>query len=1152
MANEFAKIIADQNAFMKSLLDDQKGFLQTILRGVTSSTNEADDSTFFGVCSHHRAQKESVFLTWVDGETFELLKKLFGKNDLEGIPFAELVQKLSEHFQEQIHVVAARYNFNKCLMKPTQTYREWIAELRGIARECQFQCIGENCTKSYVDEMIRDMLILHTPHDTVRAAALQKLKPTLEDVLLIAESFTSTTNATNSIKQQQLQESLPLVNEITSHAKNRAQKEKSSSVSVITQKTFNQLGRPKLRSCTRPIYGYGKKVIETLGECEIKIKCGKLEKEAVLVVAKVERPISNFKASIKSTAVQKYFKCRQVPFALLEKFNVEADRLVQNSIWKPVKFSNWASPIVLAPKQDGSIRICGDFKVTINSQIEIEGFPLPTRAQLFHKIRYVRIFSKIDLKDAYLQLELDEDSKKLVVVNTPNGLFEYQRLPYGIASAPAIFQRYLELFLQEVWHQVQTEQMQFFQNHIDYLGRRISAEGILPEPSGLTAIQNLKRPEYLKEVEALMGKINHYYNYIPIMSQIAAPINQLRKKNIRFNWTHIHEEAFKSLKKHIVNATQLVHFQEHLPIILATDASSSGIGAVISHIFADGSERPIAFASKTLNVHQVKYSQIEKEGLAIVFGIQKFHQYLYGRKFTLFTDHKPLVSIFNPGKHLPTTTSNRLQRWAIILMAYQFDIKYKPTAQHGNADALSRLPEGPDNNFDQEDNCFAVEELDTPIDAEVIRFHTKRDETLMKVHRFIQQGWPISVGPQQADILPYFQRNTALVIIDNIICLQGYSNRAIIPKKLRQRVLKLLHESHWGIVRMKQLARRYCWWPGIDKNIETLASSCNICKRTSASPPKEFSSWPEAIRPWQRVHIDFAGPVFNQHMWLVCVDAFSQYPYIVQLSNTTSTDTVKALTSIFAIEGLPETLVSDNGPQLTSSQFKEFCLKNGIQHVTTAPFHPASNGLAERFVRTFKTSVKKNLDDSMPISEAVIKFLVTYRSMPNSNNKSPAELLHGRTVRTLLTQILPVTKSSKKQPVTTKFGKDCKVFLRNYSSGPKWVEGIIEKSLGKRVYLVKTQTGQCKRHQNQLQARQSTPPQPTAYEPSKQHQQSTIDEPLEQQQQSTIKEPSQQETTQNFQETNAGQQILETPTSVRRSERTRKRVCRFQSEDFRT
>ncbi|XP_037931172.1 uncharacterized protein K02A2.6-like [Teleopsis dalmanni] len=473
-------------------------------------------------------------------------------------------------------------------------------------------------------------------------------------------------------------------------------------------------------------------------------------------------------------------------------------------------------------------------------------------------------------------------------------------------------------------------------------------------------------------------------------------------------------------------------------------------------------------------------------------------------------------------------------------MAYQFDIKYKPTAQHGNADALSRLPEGPGNNFDQENNCFAVEELDTPIDAEVIRFHTKRDVTLMKVHRFIQQGWPTFVGPQQADILPYFQRNTALVIIDNIICLQGYSNRAIIPKKLRQRVLELLHESHWGIVRMKQLGRRYCWWPGIDKNIETLASSCNICKRTSASPPKEFSSWPEAIRPWQRVHIDFDGPVFNHHMWLVCVDAFSQYPYIVQLSNTTSADTVKALTSIFAIEGLPETLVSDNGLQLTSSQFKEFCLKNGIQHVTTALFHPASNGLAERFVRTFKTSAKKNLDDSMPISEAVIKFLVTYRSMPNTNNKSPAELLHGRTVRTLLTQILPVTKSSKKQPVTTKFGKDCKVFLRNYSSGPKWVEGIIEKSLGNRVYLVKTLTGQCKRHQNQLQARQSTPPQPTAYKPSKQHQQSTIDEPLKQQQQSTIKEPSQQETTQNFQETNAGQQILEIPTSVRRSERTRK------------
>ncbi|XP_037931259.1 uncharacterized protein K02A2.6-like [Teleopsis dalmanni] len=250
-----------------------------------------------------------------------------------------------------------------------------------------------------------------------------------------------------------------------------------SSVSDITQNTFNQLGRPKLRSCTRPIYGYGKKVIENLGECETQIKCAKLVKEAVLVVAKVESgqnlfgmdlfEIFNFdivqvnniiqnsmmleeESKKLFTNYQYVLNLQQVPFALLEKFNVETDRLVQNGIWKRVKFSNWASPIVLAPKQDCSIRICGDFNVTINNQIEIERFPLPTRDQLFYKIRYSHIFSKIDLKDAYLQLELDEDSKKLVVVKTPNELYEYQRLSYSIACAPTIFQRYLEQILQGI------------------------------------------------------------------------------------------------------------------------------------------------------------------------------------------------------------------------------------------------------------------------------------------------------------------------------------------------------------------------------------------------------------------------------------------------------------------------------------------------------------------------------------------------------------------------------------------------------------------------------------------------------------------------------------------------------------------------------
>lgn len=159
--------------------------------------------------------------------------------------------------------------------------------------------------------------------------------------------------------------------------------------------------------------------------------------------------IQNFEASIylKSDATPKFYKSRQIPFALIEKFKEEAARLEKIGIWKPVKFSNWASPIVIASKPGGAIRICGDFKQGINTQIDIEQYPLPTREFLLHKIRHGKHFSKLDLKDEYLQMQLDEASRKIMVVNTPVGLFEYQRLPYGIASATAIFQRYLEQLL---------------------------------------------------------------------------------------------------------------------------------------------------------------------------------------------------------------------------------------------------------------------------------------------------------------------------------------------------------------------------------------------------------------------------------------------------------------------------------------------------------------------------------------------------------------------------------------------------------------------------------------------------------------------------------------------------------------------------------
>ncbi|XP_037941330.1 uncharacterized protein K02A2.6-like [Teleopsis dalmanni] len=279
---------------------------------------------------------------------------------------------------------------------------------------------------------------------------------------------------------------------------------------------------------------------------------------------------------------------------------------------------------------------------------------------------------------------------------------------------------------------------------------------------------------------------------------------------------------------------------------------------------------------------------------------------------------------------------------------------------------------------------------------------------------------------------------------------------------------------------MKQLARQPCWWPNIDNDIEKLASQCSVCQIAGASPKQKYHEWPEPERPWQRVHIDFAGPVF-QSMWLIVVDAFSQFPFVVQLKTITTIDTIAALSAVFSLEGLPETIVSDNEPQLTSDQFAEYCARNGISHVKTAPFHPASNGLAERFVRTFKSSVQKNIDDGLSIKLALVKYLATYRTIPNAEEKSPAELLHGRAPRTLLTLLSAPPNNNKPVTCSTKFSPNETVYIKHYGRGPKWVEAVIIKNLGCLglglycgLYSVKTSNGYVRRHQNQIKHRSST------------------------------------------------------------------------------
>ena len=256
---------------------------------------------------------------------------------------------------------------------------------------------------------------------------------------------------------------------------------------------------------------------------------------------------------------------------------------------------------------------------------------------------------------------------------------------------------------------------------------------------------------------------------------------------------------------------------------------------VLYHILPGGIERPIAYASKTLSAAERNYPQIEREALSLVYGVKKFHQYLWGRTFELVTDHKPLVTIFQENKALPIMAARRIQRWAYILMGYNYTIRFRPNEKHGNADCFSRLPMGPDPKFDKEETIREMVgqvEEQSPVTASKIAVEARKDKVLSRVIHFVNSGWPES-GATEPELKPFWTRRNELTV-ENGCLLWGY--RTVIPMKFRHKVVQELHAAHAGMTRMKLLARQHFWWPGMDAEVEEIARTCTACQATNNDP----------------------------------------------------------------------------------------------------------------------------------------------------------------------------------------------------------------------------------------------------------------------------------------------------------------------------
>ena len=423
---------------------------------------------------------------------------------------------------------------------------------------------------------------------------------------------------------------------------------------------------------------------------------------------------------------------------------------------------------------------------------------------------------------------------------------------------------------------------------------------------------------------------------------------------------------------------------------------------MLSHVGEGGEEHPLGFVSRRLSAAEKAYSQIEREGLAIVMGVTKFNQYLCGlvKPFELITDHKPLIKLFGQHEGLPEMTSARIRRWALKLSNYNYRIQFRRTTEIANADCLSRLPSPELEGASPEELVLLVEP--DWLDAKDIARLTSKDTVLSNVLRYLQLGiWPETCTDE---VKSFAVRRNELSQIAGVVL---WGHRVVVLKAARAAVLQELHAGHPGIVRMKAGARSVVWWPGLDKDIERTVGCCRPCQESRTPQRAELHPWPWATRPWSRLHADFAETSKGKYV-LVVIDSHSKWIEAEFMYSTASGPTINKIRSMFARWGICDLLCTDNASTFRSEEFQAFLRGNGIVHRTIEPKHSRGNGLAEHAVKDVKLALQRGAAEGIGADLALQRWLFRLRTTPHSTTSvTPAELMTGRRPKSRLDLLYP-------------------------------------------------------------------------------------------------------------------------------------------------
>ncbi|KAJ8290613.1 hypothetical protein GJAV_G00015280 [Gymnothorax javanicus] len=710
---------------------------------------------------------------------------------------------------------------------------------------------------------------------------------------------------------------------------------------------------------------------------------------------------------------------RNVPVAMKEAVKAQLDQYERaghiTSLSEPTE---WISNMVIV-KRPEKLRICLQ-PHHLNQALRRSHYLMPTLEDVLYKLPKAKVFKLVDARDAFLQCKLDEASSLMTTFWTPWGRKRWLKLPFGMSVAPEVYQRKQHELLEglegvepiaddilivgcgdneeaankdhdhkliallnhcrQVNLRLSVKKLQFRVSEVRFHGHILSAAGLKADLEKVRAVVDMPAPADIKGVRRLIGFVIYLAKFLPRLSEVCEPLRRLTDKNAVWHWLPKHDAAIREIKQLVTTMPVLRYYDVSKPVTVQSDSSQHGMGCCFM-----------------------------EEGQPIAFACQRFHHYLYGRNnITAETDHKPLVAIF--GKPL-LNAPKRLQSMLLALQNYNLRVIYRPGPDMHVSDTLSRAvaskthpgPMHAEHTVcSMVDEQLAIEHINMADYLNVtdkrllqIQRHTDDDGQLQAVKATILKGWPTEKNDAEQVVRDYWPIKEELSV-QNGVLFRG--QRVVIPRSLHPEMLARVHGSHIGGEACYRQARETLYWPGMQSEIKDYVSKCSTCNEYAIEQQKEtMLSHELPTNPWQIVSLNLF-----QHSgkdFLLVVDHYSDFWEIDVLPDLSAETTIKRCKAQFARYGQPDRVISDNGPQFACTQFRQFAVEWGFEHITSSPRHPKANGKAEAAVKIAKNLCKKALRDG----EDAWKAILQWRNTPTEGmDSSPAQRLMARRLKSAL------------------------------------------------------------------------------------------------------------------------------------------------------